>query len=193
MNKIRTGIFGGSFNPIHIGHLALANYLCEYDGLDELWFVVTPQNPLKTHNNMLSDAKRLQMVEEAINNYPKFRASDIELTLPKPSYTIGTLEQLRLLHPDREFVLVIGSDNWICFDRWKDSERIIREYRILIYPRQGYIVDALSLPPTACVAPAPLIEISSTFIRKAISEGKKPEFFLHPTTYRIISEEGLYK
>lgn len=192
IRKVRTGIFGGSFNPVHIGHLALANYLCEYDGLDEVWFVVTPLNPLKTNHGMLPDIKRLQLVEAAIKNYSKFQASDIELMLPKPSFTIQTLDYLRRVHPEREFVLIVGSDNWINFNSWKDYERIIKQYEILVYPRRGGVIDHLSLPPTVCVVDAPLLDISSTFIRKAISAGKNPEFFLHPATCKIIREEGLY-
>lgn len=112
---IKTGIFGGSFNPIHIGHLALANFLCEYDGLDELWFMVSPQNPFKQNQVLTDDSLRLQMVQAAIAGYARFKACDFEFHLPRPSYTVNTLQKLRETYPDREFVLIIGADNWYWF------------------------------------------------------------------------------
>lgn len=190
--KRKTGIFGGSFNPIHIGHLALANYLCEYEGLDELWFMISPQNPLKQTNVLLDDAKRLQLVQLAIEGYPRFHASDFEFKLPKPSYTIHTVEALKSTYPDREFYLIIGADNWTLFDRWKDSGRLIRENQILIYPRPGIVVDKDSLPDNVHLLRTPLLEISSTFIREAIRNGKDIRYFLHPNVYECIIKENLY-
>ena len=166
--QIKTGLFGGSFNPIHTGHLALANYLCEYGGL--------------------------KMVEAAVAGYPRFRASDFEFQLPRPSYTIHTLDKLAECYPDREFHLIIGADNWQAFDRWRSPEEIIRRHHILVYPRQGYpLEDTASLPPHVRVVQTPLIEISSTFIRKGIREGKDLRYFLHPEVFRIIQEKGLYR
>ena len=132
MKKHKTGIFSGSFNPIHIGHLALANYLCEYEGLDEIWFMVSPQNPLKTQSELWSDGLRLKLVELSINGYPHFQASDFEFHLPRPSYSVHTLEKLRAAYPERDFYFIIGSDNWARFDRWYQSERILKENNILI-------------------------------------------------------------
>ena len=132
MEKTKTGIFSGSFNPIHIGHLALANYLCEFEGLDEVWFMVTPHNPFKKQADLWSDELRLQLVQLAIEGYPRFRASDFEFHLPRPSYTVHTLNRLKEVYPEREFQLIIGSDNWKVFDQWFESERIVSENKILV-------------------------------------------------------------
>ena len=189
MNQVKTrktGIFSGSFNPIHIGHLALANYLCEYEGLDEIWFMVSPQNPLKTKAELWSDELRLQLVELSISDYPRFRASDFEFHLPRPSYSVYTLEKLREAYPDREFYLIIGSDNWVLFPCWYQSERILVENHILVYPRPGYPVSSDSLPENVKVVSSPTFEISSTFIRRAMEEGKDVRYFLHPAVYEAL-------
>ena len=188
----RTGIFSGSFNPIHIGHLALANYLCEYEGLDEVWFLVSPRNPLKKEAALMEDAFRLKLVRPAISGYPKFKASDIEFSLPRPSYTIHTLDKLKENYPDREFHLIIGSDNWQIFPRWYQSERIIAENHLLVYPRPGYPVSSDSLPANVRMVSSPVFEISSTFIRQALEEGKDVRYFLHPAVYEALSAEVLH-
>lgn len=120
---IRTGIFGGSFNPIHLGHLSLANFLCEEELVDELWFLITPQNPFKQQQTLLDNHLRLKMVEKAIAGYPRFKASDFEFTLPRPSYTITTLNRLSESYPDREFILIIGADNWAAFANGKHRKK----------------------------------------------------------------------
>lgn len=186
INKLKTGIFSGSFNPIHIGHLALANYLCEYEGLDEIWFIVSPQNPLKAGTELWSDDLRLRLVELATEDYPRFRASDFEFHLPRPSYSVHTLEKLRESYPEREFYFIIGSDNWERFGRWYQSERIIKENQILIYPRPGYPVNESELPETVRLTDSPVFEISSTFIRQAIDEKKDIRYFLHPKVWEYI-------
>ena len=169
-NKLKTGIFSGSFNPVHIGHLALANYLCEYEGLDEIWFMVSPQNPLKAGTELWPDDLRLRLVELATEEYPRFRSSDFEFHLPRPSYSVHTLEKLHETYPERDFYLIIGSDNWARFDRWYQSGRIIKENRILIYPRPGFPVNENGLPETVRLVHSPTFEISSTFIRQALDE-----------------------
>lgn len=181
------GIFSGSFNPIHIGHLALANYLCEYEGLDEVWFMVSPHNPLKEEAELMDDNLRLQLVKLAVEDYPKFRASDFEFHLPRPSYTVHTLDKLKETYPEHTFFLIIGSDNWALFPRWYQSERILAENPILIYPRPGFPVNAISLPEGVKLANSPEFEISSTFIRQALEEGRDIRYFLHPAVYAKLS------
>ena len=186
----QVGIFGGSFNPVHIGHLALANYLCEYEGLDEVWFLVTPRNPLKQDDTLLDDALRLRLVQLATAGYPKFRASDFEFRLPRPSYTVNTLEQLREAYPENTFHLIVGSDNWQLFHRWYRWEEILSRHPLLVYPRAGYPVDEASLPAGVRLSKAPLFEVSSTFIRKALSEGRDVRYFLHPAVSEFLKNKG---
>ncbi len=191
--KIRTGLFGGSFNPIHIGHLALANFICENNEVDEIWFMVSPQNPFKQNMNMLDDKTRLRLVSEAIKGYDKFHASDFEFSLPKPSYTVNTLEKISQAYPDREFHLIIGADNWATFQKWKSPEQILTHHHILVYPRKGYEINSSTLPERVKAVDTPILEISSTFIRESISQGKDIRFFLHPSVYNIIEKERLYR
>lgn len=176
--KLRTGIFSGSFNPVHIGHLALANWLCEFAGLDEVWFVITPHNPLKKKDELMDDRLRYKLVEASIAGYPKFRVSDIEFSLPQPTYTIDTLRALHRLYPEREFHFIMGADNWTSISCWKESETIINNYPILVYPRKGYEVKLDGNLPHIRYVEAPEIEISSTFIRESLRAGKDVRFFL---------------
>ena len=183
----KIGIYSGSFNPVHIGHLALANYLCEFEGVDEVWFLVTPHNPLKEQGELMDDELRLRLVQLAVEGYPRFRASDFEFHLPRPSYSIHTLEALRRSYPETEFTLIIGSDNWLCFDRWFEAKRIVSEFGLLIYPRPGFEVDETMLPPHVRMVHAPCIEVSSTFVRQALRQGKDVRFFLPAKVYDEVN------
>ena len=184
---IKTGIFGGSYNPIHIGHLALANYLCEYGDLDELWFMVSPQNPFKANDaDLWDDNLRLELARIAIEEYPKFKASDFEFHLPRPSYMVNTLQKLREAHPEREFTLIIGADNWVSFPRWKEPETILAHHPLIVYPRPGYEIDESTLPPNVRLVNTPLLEVSSTFIRESLKQGKDVRYFLHPKVWERI-------
>lgn len=185
------GIFSGSFNPIHIGHLALANYLCAYAGLDQVWFVVSPHNPLKSQESLMPDQFRLQLVEAAVEDYPNFRASDFEFHLPRPSYTVDTLAALRKAYPEHAFHLIIGSDNWLIFNRWREWKRILQENPLIVYPRPGYDVESNTLPAGVRLVDSPVMEISSTFIREAMAAGKDVRYFVHPRVWELLQENTL--
>lgn len=171
--KRTIGLYGGSFNPIHCGHIALAKQLLRLAKLDEIWFMVSPLNPLKAHNSdLLADNLRLQMARKALQDEPRLVASDEEFYLPKPSYTWQTLQHLRAKHPDCDFVLLIGADNWMVFDHWFHHEDILRHYPVIIYPRPGSPIDKAQLPPRVCLADTPLLNISSTEIRRRVRLGQ---------------------
>lgn len=172
MDKIKTGIYGGSFNPIHNGHIAIARKMTELAGLDEVWLVVSPQNPLKERGDLLDDRLRLEMTRMALAPYPKLKASDFEFALPRPSYMWNTLQALSAAHPDREFTLLIGADNWEVFSRWYHYEDIIAHYPIAIYPRTGSPIDTDTLPSTVRMYDTGLYDISSTEVREKVARGE---------------------
>jgi len=190
---MKIGLFFGSFNPIHIGHMAIANYMAEYTGLDQVWFVVSPHNPLKKKQTLLEDNFRLEMVHLAIGNDPRFRVSDIEFRMPKPSYTSDTLIYLEEKFPMHTFVLILGSDNLASFGKWKNHELLTEKYTRYVYPRHGESKKDLKDCKNVVIVDAPRIEISSSFIRQAIAEGKDVRYFLPPRVYDYIDKMLFYK
>ena len=190
---LTTGIFGGSFNPVHNGHIELARRLLELAGLDEVWFVVSPQNPFKRNERLLDDALRLEMVRLALAGEPRMTASDCEFRLPRPSYMWHTLQSLAEEYPDREFVLLIGADNWARFDEWFAAKDILANHHIVVYPRKGTRLDASSFPPGVTLADTGLIPGSSTEIRCLIANNQPIDGLVPPVVAEFIRKNKLYK
>ena len=193
MYKTKIGLFFGSFNPVHNGHLMLANYIVEYTDLDSIWFVVSPQNPFKDEKSLLQDCHRFDMLEMAVRNDPRFEACNIEFNMPKPSYTIDTLNRLAELYPETEFHLICGMDNLACFDKWKKYQDILDNYNIIVYPRKGYDGGEIVNHKSVRVIDAPEIEISSTFIRNAVAENKDVRYFMPEKSYKYMIDMNFYK
>lgn len=217
----KTGLFFGSFNPIHNGHLMIANHLAEFNKLDQIWFVISPMNPFKTDQEMLSEYHRRELLTRAIGDYSKFRVSSVEFQLPKPSYTIDTLAFLRNKYPENQFILIMGSDQLPNFYKWKSPVEILAGYKILVYPRPegdrdtiyeardqkekaleepGFPLHASRITnhellnhPSVTLVKAPLLEISSSFIRKAIRDGKDVRFFMPELTWQYLDEMHFYR
>lgn len=191
------GLFFGSFNPIHIGHLALANYMLSFENLDEVWFVVSPHNPLKEKKSLLADNHRLYMVNLAVEDIKGMRASNIEFHLSQPSYTVHTMAALEEKYPGKQFALIMGADNLSGFHKWKNYELLLEKYPILVYPRMGEVElekTIESLPPNRIkLTEAPVMEISSTFIRSSIRDKKNISCFLPAKIHDYILEMNFYK
>ena len=171
-NKIRTGIYGGSFNPIHNGHIAIARAMLDCGAVDEVWLMVSPQNPLKQSADLLDEQLRLDMTRRATADIPCVTACDYEFHMPRPSYMWHTLQSLSRDYPDREFTLLIGADNWQVFDRWYHADDIIAHYPIRIYPRRGYDIEASTLPQNVKLVDTGLYNVSSTMVRERLRRGE---------------------
>lgn len=188
------GLFGGSFNPIHNGHVRLAKSLLQEAALDEVWFLVSPQNPFKQDQQLLDDDKRLQLVRLALKEEPQLIASDFEFHLPKPSYTWNTLQALEQEYPERKFTLLIGGDNWEAFDKWYRYEDILKRYPIIVYPREGSKVSGAKFQVSDIqIVETPLINISSTQIRQRLQEGKSVRGLVNTEVAMVIEQEHLYR
>jgi nicotinate-nucleotide adenylyltransferase len=190
---MHVGLFFGSFNPVHIGHMALANYMLAFTDLQEVWFIVSPQNPFKEKNTLLAEQNRLLLVNLAINDHPRMRSSSIEFGLPQPSYTVNTLARLIDKFPQHKFSLILGQDNLHGFNKWKNYEEILRAHRLYIYPRKETAHSELENHPSVTITGAPLIEISSSFIRKGIKEGRDMRFFLPEKVWEEVDVMNFYR
>ncbi len=193
--KNRIGLYFGTFNPIHIGHLAIANYLVENSELDEIWMVVTPHNPHKNKKTLLDDYQRLHLVHLATDDYEKIKASNIEFSLPQPNYTVNTLAHLSEKYPDKQFTLIMGEDNLKSLHKWKNYQVILEDYSIIVYPRisSGVLPEQFVDHPKITKIDAPIMEISSTMIRNAIKEGKDLRYFMHHQVQEYVEEMHFYK
>lgn len=204
MKNSKTGLYFGTFNPIHIGHLIIANHMVEFSDLDEIWFVVTPHNPHKVKKSLLKDYHRLAMVEIALESYPKLKGSNIEFNLPQPNYTVNTLAYLEEKYPNREFCLIMGEDNLKSLHKWKNYDVILNRFPIYVYPRisegevdhQFFTTNAggeRKYHPQITLIPAPIMELSSTFIREAVKNKKDIRPMLPEGVWKYLDEMNFYK
>lgn len=193
--KKKVGLYFGTFNPIHIGHLIIANFMVEFSDLDEVWLVVTPHNPFKKKNSMLDNHHRLEMVYRACEDYEKLKPCDVEFRLPQPNYTVTTLLKLEEDHPGLEFSLIMGEDNLKNFHKWKNYEVILERHKIYVYPRisNREVPEEFKNHSAISRIEAPVIEISSTFIRQAIKDGKNVTAMLTPRVWEYIDRMNFYK
>jgi len=197
MSKI--GLFLGSFNPVHIGHLAIAGFMKEYTDLDQVWFVVSPQNPLKKKDTLLADRHRLYLVELAIGDNNELHASDIEFGRPSPSYTIETMAFLTEKYPQHNFILLMGEDNLYTLHKWKNAIELVSLFPLYVYPRPNVVkknndlIGEILLKATVKWVNAPLMNISGTFIRNGIKRGKNMSYYLHPAVWKYITEMHFYE
>lgn len=190
---MKVGLFFGSFNPVHVGHMIIANHMAQHSDLKQLWFVVSPQNPFKKKSSLANDYDRLHLVRLAIGDNPLLRASNVEFELPQPSYTIDTLTYLKEEHPDKEFVLIMGGDNLATLHKWKNYEAILKYYEVYVYKRPSYELGALAEHEKISVFDAPLMEISATFIRKSIKEGKSVQYLVPDSVLEYLEGSSLYR
>ncbi|HWB62467.1 MAG TPA: nicotinate (nicotinamide) nucleotide adenylyltransferase [Chitinophagales bacterium] len=190
---MKIGLFFGSFNPVHNGHLIIANYICETTDLDKVWLVVSPQNPLKSKETLLRDYDRLHLINLALEYSQNLSASNIEFKLPKPSYTIDTLIYLKEKHPEHQFTLIMGSDNLATLHKWKNYEMLLRDYEIYVYLRRGFESNPYPENTNIHLLDFPYLDISATFIRENIKRGISMQYFLPDAVWKYINDLNWYK
>ena len=190
---MKIGLFFGSFNPVHVGHLIIANFMATHTDLKEVWMVVSPQNPLKKKSTLARDQDRLYLVRLATDDNDLIKASNIEFDLPKPSYTIDTLTYLNEAYPKKEFVLIMGGDNLGTLHKWKNYEQILKYYEVYVYQRPDYELGDLATHPSVSIFEAPLMQISASYIRKCIKEGKSIQYLVPEKVYEYLSTSSLYR
>ncbi|MCX2481880.1 nicotinate (nicotinamide) nucleotide adenylyltransferase [Pedobacter sp. MR2016-24] len=189
----KTGLFFGSFNPIHAGHLIIASYMANFTDLNEVWLVISPQNPLKNKKGLGNMYDRLEMARLATEPSEQLKVSDIEFNLPKPSYTVDTLAYLHEKYPGREFVLIMGADNLVSFKKWKNYEVLLNNYKLYVYPRPGADTSEWKDHPSVTLTETPQMEISSTFIRKAILDKKNIQFLVPDNVIAFMDSKNMYR
>lgn len=189
---MKIGLYFGSFNPIHIGHLVIASHILNETDLQKIWFVVSPQNPFKPSEALINEYDRLHLVRKAVESDPRLKAVDIEFSLPKPSYTVHTLAYLREKYPEHQFQIIMGSDSYQNLPKWKNAEIIIANYPVIIYKRPGFEVEKLYNESNK-VLDAPLLQISATHIRELIKSGKSIKYLVPPSVEEEIEKSGLFK
>src|ERR1700739_2014946 len=189
---MKIGLLFGSFNPIHIGHLIIANYMANHTDLNQVWLVVSPQNPLKKYGDLINTYEQLEIAQQGTENSKHIKVSDVELRLPQPSYTIDTLAHLKEKYPDDEFAIIMGSDNLGTLHKWKNYKLILRDYKIYVYPRPGYENAEFASHPSVTITMTPLMELSASFIRKSIAEKKNVQYFVPDAVLEFIESKNLY-
>jgi nicotinate-nucleotide adenylyltransferase len=185
------GLYFGSFNPVHTGHLIIASHIADYSNLNQVWFVVSPQNPLKPSASLLNEYHRLHLVQTAVEGDSRFRVTEVEFKLPKPSYTIDTLTYLQEKYPENSFTVIMGTDSFQNISKWKNHELLLKNHAFVLYPRPGFEVK--DLPANVTLIPAPLLEISATAIRRKIKEGKSVRYLVPDNVREEIERSGYYK
>jgi nicotinate-nucleotide adenylyltransferase len=190
---MKIGLYFGSFNPIHIGHLIIANHVANFTDVDQVWFVISPQNPLKQSSELLNEYHRLHLVQKAIEDNPKLKASNVEFKLSKPSYTIDTLTHLSAKYPNHQFSVIMGSDSFTNLSKWKNYQTILKNYTLIIYKRPLFEVDNSKLNGNITILDAPLLEISASSIRRNIKLGKSIQYLVAEDVNKEIKDNGYYK